>query len=84
MERDFVDNIFCYEVWSAFPFYDKLVDITAYVDRKRSSIAAHKSQIAYKNYDDGILGLNRYRAVFDETGGVTKAGYAEVFIRLKL
>ena len=31
-----------------------------------------------------ILGLNRYRAVFDERHGVPKMQYAEVFIELKL
>ena len=31
-----------------------------------------------------ILGLNRYRAVFDERHGVPKMQYTEVFIELKL
>jgi hypothetical protein len=31
-----------------------------------------------------MRGLNRFRAVFDETAGITVMEYAEVFIGLKL
>jgi len=42
------------------------------------------SQLEYKNYTEGIIGLNRYRAVFDERHGVHEMQYAEVFIELKI
>lgn len=77
-------SIWCYEVWTPFPSYDRIEDISKYIDVKSSAINAHKSQLEYKNYTEGILGLNRYRAVFDERHGVTDGLYAEVFSELKI
>jgi hypothetical protein len=51
---------------------------------KQAAVDAHKSQLEYKNYTDGITGLNRYRAVFNETGGLTVVEYAEVFAEIAL
>ena len=78
-----VEKIWCYEVWTPFSSYDRVEDISKFVDLKIMAIEAHRSQLEYKNYTEGILGLNKYRAVFDERHGVTKMEYAEVFIELK-
>lgn len=75
-------KVWCYEVWTPFAAYDRLEDISQYIDLKVMAIEAHKSQLDYKNYTEGILGLNRYRAVFDERHGKTEMKYAEVFIEL--
>ncbi|MEX0999715.1 MAG: PIG-L family deacetylase [Thermodesulfobacteriota bacterium] len=79
-----VEKIWCYEVWTPFSSYDRVEDISKFVDLKIMAIEAHRSQLEYKNYTEGILGLNKYRAVFDERHGVTKMEYAEVFIELML
>ena len=79
-----VEKIWCYEVWTPFSSYDRVEDISKFVDLKIMAIEAHRSQLEYKNYIEGILGLNKYRAVFDERHGVTKMEYAEVFIELML
>ncbi len=76
--------IWCYEVWTPFGTYDRIEDISLQMHVKTAAIDAHKSQIDYKDYTDGMKGLNRFRAVFDETAGITVMEYAEVFIGLKL
>jgi len=77
-------KIWCYEVWTPFPAYDRIEDISLQMHVKTAAIDAHKSQIDYKDYTGGITGLNRYRAVFNETAGITVMEYAEVFIGLAL
>jgi LmbE family N-acetylglucosaminyl deacetylase len=77
-------KIWCYEVWTPFERYDRIEDISDYIDKKSASIDAHKSQIEYKNYTEGMKGLNRYRAIFNTTSGVTETKYAEVFIEVPL
>jgi N-acetylglucosamine malate deacetylase 1 len=77
-------TIWCYEVWTPFPNYDRIEDISPYIELKTAAVNAHKSQLEYKNYTEGILGLNRYRAVFDERHGVTEELYAEVFVEIKI
>ena len=77
-------KIWCYEVWTPFPAYDRIEDISLQMHVKTAAIDAHGSQTEYKDYTDGMRGLNRYRAVFDETSGVSIMEYAEVFIGLGL
>lgn len=74
------DKVWCYEVWTPFSSYDRIEDISGYIDMKVMAIEVHESQLEYKNYIEGIVGLNRYRAVFDERHGVSEMQYAEVFI----
>jgi hypothetical protein len=81
---DIPQRVWCSEVWTPFPHYDRIEDVSHFIEFKSASINAHKSQLEYKNYTDGILGLNRYRAVFDQRHGVSRVLYAEVFIELKL
>ena len=76
--------VWCYEVWTPFQTYDRIEDISLQMHVKTAAIDAHRSQIDYKDYTDGMRGLNRYRAVFNETAGITVMEYAEVFIRLGL
>lgn len=70
-----------YEVWTPFPSYDRIEDITSFADRKRRAIEAHRSQTAYKDYTDGIMGLNRYRGTFHDTADGFAPLWAEVFIK---
>ena len=70
-----------YEVWTPFPSYDRIEDITSFADRKRQAIEAHRSQTAYKDYTDGIMGLNRYRGAFHDTADGFAPLWAEVFIK---
>lgn len=70
-----------YEVWTPFPSYNRIEDITSFADRKRLAIEAHGSQTAYKDYTDGIMGLNRYRGVFHDTADGFAPLWAEIFIR---
>lgn len=83
-EKYKAEKIWCYEVWTPFSSYDRIEDISAYVDLKVMAIEAHRSQLEYKNYTEGILGLNKYRAVFDERHGVRNETYAEVFLELTI
>jgi len=78
------EKIWCYEVWTPFSSYDRIEDVSAFIDLKVMAIEAHRSQLEYKNYAEGILGLNKYRAVFDERHGVTSETYAEVFLELTI
>ncbi|NIP29126.1 MAG: PIG-L family deacetylase [Candidatus Dadabacteria bacterium] len=71
----------CYEVWSSFPFYDRLEDITNFADKKALAINQHKSQLSYKDYTKGIMGLNKYRAVFNDFYKSDDIEFAEVFIK---
>jgi LmbE family N-acetylglucosaminyl deacetylase len=77
-------RIWCYEVWTPFEKYDWIEDISGYINVKTAAVGAHRSQIEYKNYSQGIKGLNRYRAIFHDTSGITKMKYAEVFVELPL
>lgn len=77
-------RVWCYEVWTPFPSYDRIEDVSLQMHVKQAAIDAHKSQLEYKNYTDGITGLNRYRAVFNETGGLTIMEYAEIFLEVKV
>lgn len=76
-------DIWCYEVWTPFPEYDRIEDITEFVEIKTRAIEAHKSQLSYKDYTNGVLGLNRYRAVFNNVYENVGDSYAEVFIKFE-
>ncbi len=80
-EESFECECWFYEVWTPFPSYDRIEDVTPFVDRKRQAIDAHRSQTAYKDYTEGIMGLNRYRGAFHDTADGFAPLWAEVFIR---
>ena len=63
-----------YEIWSPVKA-SIVIDITAQADRKIAAINEHSSQTAQRNYAEGTLGLNRYRACSSLVNG----RYAEAF-----
>jgi N-acetylglucosamine malate deacetylase 1 len=78
-------GVWAYEVWGPFARWDRLEYIDAYVEKKRLAIAEHRSQVATIPYGEGMLGLNRWRAVFADPMADAPAGtYAEVFLRVAL
>jgi len=79
------DGVWAYEVWGPFNEWDRLEYIDAYVAKKMLAIAEHRSQVATIPYGEGVLGLNRWRAVFADPKANAPAGaYAEVFRRVPL
>jgi len=70
-----------FEVWTPLQRLDEIVDISAFVDRKRAAIRAYRSQCAVVAFDQAALGLNRYRGEMHSWPG---GNYAEVFSILRL
>ena len=78
-------GIWAYEIWGPFATWDRLEYIHRYVAKKMAAIAEHQSQVATIPYGEGVLGLNRWRAVFADPNASAPAGvYAEVFRRIAL
>jgi LmbE family N-acetylglucosaminyl deacetylase len=76
-------GIWAYEIWGLFARWDRLEYIDAYVEKKKLAIAEHRSQVATIPYGDGMLALNRWRAVYAEPFADAPAGtYAEAFLRV--
>ncbi len=76
-------GVWAYEVWGPFARWDRLEYIDAYVEKKRLAIAEYRSQVATIPYGEGVLGLNRWRAVFADPRADAPAGTsAEVFLRV--
>jgi len=73
-----------YSLWGNFWGGKRRVirDITPFIRKKVEAVLAHSSQIAYKNYQQGIVGKNNSEAVFWESHEVQKAGFVEVFVDL--
>jgi len=80
-ERPYDCECWFYEVWMPCPSYDRIEDITSFADRKRRAIEAHWSQTSYKDYTDGVMGLNRYRGAFHDTADGFAPLWAEVFVK---
>ncbi|MGH7256103.1 MAG: PIG-L deacetylase family protein [Nitrospirales bacterium] len=73
-------GVWAYEVWGLFSRWDRLEYIDSQVGKKLQAIAQHRSQVASLPYGEGVLGLNRWRAVFADPQSTGPAGsYAEVF-----
>jgi LmbE family N-acetylglucosaminyl deacetylase len=66
-----------YEVWGMV-IPNLVVDITAQIDRKAESIAAHASQVKVVDYVRMARSLNEYRAISSNM-----KGYAEAFLYLE-
>ena len=78
-------GIWAYEIWGPFATWDRLEYIDRYVAKKMAAIAEHHSQVATIPYGEGVLGLNRWRAVFADPKASAPVGvYAEVFRRITL
>lgn len=71
-----------YSLWGNFFGGKKRVvrDITPFIRKKVEAVLAHTTQIAYKNYQQGILGKNNSEAVFWESQEVQKATFVETFL----
>ena len=71
-----------YSLWGSFWGEKKRVvrDITPFIKKKVEAVLAHASQIAYKNYQQGILGKNNYEAIFWESHEPQKAAFVEIFL----
>jgi LmbE family N-acetylglucosaminyl deacetylase len=79
------DGIWAYEVWGLFTRWDRLEYIDEHVAKKLLAIAEHRSQIASIPYGEGVLGLNRWRAIFaDPQAGALRGMYAEAFLSVGL
>jgi N-acetylglucosamine malate deacetylase 1 len=78
-------GIWAYEIWEPFATWDRLEYIDRFVAKKMAAIAEHHSQVATIPYGEGVLGLNRWRAVFADPKASAPAGmYAEVFRRITI
>ncbi len=67
-----------YEVWSTLGFVNVFVDISDVMESKKAMINCYKSQIAQKNYEYYIFGLNQYRGIFKDKK------YVEAFCTLEI
>ena len=53
--------------------------------RKKLAIEEYRSQVETIPYGEGVIGLNRWRAVFADPMEAAPAGvYAEAFLRVEL
>jgi N-acetylglucosamine malate deacetylase 1 len=77
--------LWAYEIWGPFEKWDRLECIDGYIAKKMAAIAEHHSQVATIPYGEGVLGLNRWRAVFADPKTSAPAGqYAEAFRRITI
>ncbi len=74
-------EVLMFEVWTPTQRIDHVIDISAYVEVKRDAIRAYRSQCAVMDFEQAILGLNRYRGEMHSWPG---GDFAEVFTRLDL
>jgi LmbE family N-acetylglucosaminyl deacetylase len=83
--RDYIPQFWGYTVWGGIFLTTgfKIVDISSVAGLKARAIRAHKSQIAYNAYDEGILGRNRYEAVFSEPHMPAPYEYVERFLDMQ-
>jgi N-acetylglucosamine malate deacetylase 1 len=71
-----------YSLWGNFLGGKKRVvrDISPFIRKKVEAVLAHSTQIAYKNYQQGILGKNNSEAVFWESHEAQRADFVETFL----
>jgi len=78
-------GLWAYEIWGPLATWNRLDYIDGYVAKKMLAIAEHRSQVATIPYGEGVLGLNRWRAVFADPKASAPAGaYAEVFRQIAI
>ncbi|MGC8810230.1 MAG: PIG-L deacetylase family protein [bacterium] len=79
-------HVFGYSIWGNFWGGHKRIifDITPYIKDKIQAVLAHETQIAYKNYQQGILGKNNYEAIFWESHEIQKSTFAEIFLDMNI
>ena len=75
--------VWAYETWGLFRDPDRLEMIDERIGTKLRAIERHRSQTASVPYSDGVVGLNRWRALFADPLQTEPAGaYAEAFLLL--
>jgi LmbE family N-acetylglucosaminyl deacetylase len=74
-------DVWMFEVWTPTQRIDQVVDISAYAEVKRQAIRAYRSQCAVIDFEQAVMGLNRYRG---EMHSWPEGEFAEVFTRLEL
>lgn len=77
-------QILQYEVWTPV-LANRLLPIDKYIEIKRQALSQYKSQIAERNYLEGITGLNRYRGAMYGYSEYAEAFFAsdkKIFIDL--
>lgn len=67
-----------YEIWTPIARPDRIVDISAVMERKLEAVRCYRCQLEYWPYDRAVEGLNAYRGALFE--GVE---YGEAFTALK-
>jgi N-acetylglucosamine malate deacetylase 1 len=78
-------GLWAYEIWGPLATWNRLEYIDDYVSKKMLAIAEHRSQVATIPYGEGVLGLNRWRAVFADPKASAPVGvYAEVFRQIAI
>ncbi|MDO9210239.1 MAG: PIG-L family deacetylase [Deltaproteobacteria bacterium] len=82
MDSNLKPNLLGYSLWGCFWGVRRRIvrDITPIIKRKVEAVLAHSSQVAYKNYQQGILGKNNYEAIFWESHEIQKAAFVEIFL----
>jgi len=75
-------NLLGYSLWGSFWGVRKRIvrDISPFIKKKVEAIMAHSSQVAYKDYQQGIIGKNNYEAIFWESHAVSPASFVEIFL----
>ncbi len=75
-------KVYGYSLWGSFWGGKKRIvrDIGSVIGKKVEAVIAHASQIAYKNYHQGILGKNNFEAVFWESHEIQKSSFVEIFL----
>ncbi|HSA61022.1 MAG TPA: PIG-L deacetylase family protein [Nitrospiraceae bacterium] len=80
-----IGGVWAFEIWTPFSTWDRIEYIDRYIAKKMLALAEHRSQVATIPYGEGVLGLNRWRAVFADPKANAPAGaYAEVFRRVQV
>jgi hypothetical protein len=71
-----------YSLWGSFWGEKRRVvrDITPHIRKKVEAVLAHSSQVAYKSYQQGILGKSNYEATFWESHEPQKMTFVETFL----
>jgi len=75
-------NLLGYSLWGSFWGVRKRIvhDISPFIRKKVEAIMAHASQLAYKDYQQGIIGKNNYEAIFWESHAHSPASFVEIFL----
>lgn len=71
-------KVWQYEVWAPL-IANCFVPIDSTLNRKKQAIKAHQSQLKSRDYVEGVIGLNQYRAIQADLPGA-----AEAFLVLNL